>query len=57
MRLVLRDPPLLVLLAAIALNLPVRRVPREAWKKPEGWMSRRLARFIEWREAASNRSS
>jgi hypothetical protein len=54
-KVVLRDPPLVVLIAAILLNLPVRKVV--APEKPAGWMSRKLARLIEWRDQLSRRAS
>jgi hypothetical protein len=56
MKVVLRDPPLLVLIVAIVLDLPVQRVEGVAEKKPAGWASRRLARFVEWRDEVARRA-
>ena len=56
MKLVLRDPPLLVLLIAIALRLPVRKVVPDRAVKP-GWAARRLEQIIDRRDAACRRAS
>ena len=57
MRLVWRDPPLLVLLIAILLDLPVRRVEAGAAHKRASWAARKLARLIERRDGLSRRAS
>jgi len=58
MRVVLRDPPLFMLLAAIMLNLPVARVRRlaEPRSKPAGWAFRQVERLLQWRDAFSRRA-
>ncbi|GEM_PF-3765580 len=55
MRVILRDPPLAVLMIAIVFNLPLKRVA--SGEKPAGWMSRKLARFIEWRDQLTRKAS
>ena len=56
MKLVLRDPPLLVLMTAILLNLRVEKVDRQMQDRPPGWAARRLERFIAWRDHLSRRA-
>ena len=55
MKVVLRDPPLPVLLMAIVVNIPVRKAER-APKKAPGWATRRLTRFIEKRDELSRKA-
>ena len=57
MRVILRNPPLFVLLTAIVLNMPVRRRLQRIGEGEQGWASRRLARFIKWRDDLSRRAS
>ena len=50
MKVVLRDPPLLLLLIAIVLDMPLRRVSSEA--RSQGW----VGRLISWRDQLSRRA-
>lgn len=56
MKVILRDPPLVLLLMAIALDFPVNRsAPRDPQKK-RGWLWRHVGRFAEWRNSVANRA-
>ena len=57
MKIVLRNPPLLILVTAIVLDLPVRRVLKERSATAQGWAARKLLRLIEWRDDLSRRAS
>lgn len=50
MKVILRDPPLMLLLMAIALDLPVKRAGQQPAK--QGWVHR----FLEWRNSLARRA-
>ena len=56
MKLILRNPPLIALLMAIALDLPVQRSPERRSQPKQGWFSRQIDRFWEWRESLARRA-
>ena len=57
MKIVLRDPPLVLLVAAIVLDLTIMRVRRaDDLPRPAGWRARQIDRLIEWRNAVSRRA-
>jgi len=57
MKVVLRDPPLLLLVAAILFDLTVARGPRaDNAPRRSGWAARQIDRLIEWRKTVSRRA-
>jgi hypothetical protein len=55
-KVIVRDPPLLILLVAIALDLPVSRSAKAAPAGKRAWFSRQLSRFFEWRNSLARRA-
>jgi hypothetical protein len=56
MKVVVHNPPLMILLMAIALDFPVNRSAERRIPGERGWLSRQVIRFLRRRDSITRRA-